>query len=38
MAILDKLRGALARNADETAKSAGATVMLVNALNSTLQA
>ena len=38
MVILDKLRGALARNADETAKSAGATVMLVNALNSTLQA
>ena len=34
----DKLRGALAKNADETAKSAGATVMLVNALNSTLQA
>ncbi len=36
--MLDKLRGVLARNADETAKSAGATVMLVNALNSTLQA
>ena len=38
MVILDKLRGALAQNADETAKSAGATVLLVNALNSTLQA